>query len=276
MAIPACLMASSCSKNNDNPATTSTDVTYAQDDAEATSMYDEVSTQQDEDLGDLDAAGYNSTGVMKAASSNGSRTITIDKNDSVKFPKTITITFNNWIGPRGHLKNGKIITVISDKWKNTGSTITTTFENLTIDSMKIEGTYSSSNLGSYKWSHSLVGGKLTDKNGLTFTYNFTRTRTMVSGMDTKLRADDVYLIEGSGSGVSRNDIAYSSTIISPLNVTTTCPWIRAGAIKLTRTGKTDVTINYGDVANCDNKATVTIGDSTTTITLHKGKLSTKL
>ncbi len=276
LAIPACLMASSCSKSDDSTASNNTDVSYAQDDTEASSMYDEVSSQQDEDVTDLEASSFNSVGALKAASANGSRTIVVDKTDSVTFPKTITITFNNWIGPRGHIKNGKVITVISNKRRIAGSVVTTTFENFTIDSLKIEGTYATTNLGNYAWNHSLVGGKITDKNNLTFTHEFTRTRTKVDGMNTKMVADDVFLIEGSGKGTSRNGVEYSTTILTPLNVATICPWIRAGVIKITRTGKADTTINYGDEANCDNQAVVTVGDKTKTITLHRGKSASKL
>ena len=276
LAIPACLMASSCSKSDDTAASNNTDVAYAQDDTEASSMYDEVSSQQDEDFTSLEAANFNTTGVLKAASTNGSRTIVVDKTDSVTFPKTITITFNNWVGSRGHIKNGKIITVISNKRRLAGSIMTTTFDNLTIDSLKNEGTYTTTNLGNYGWNHTLVGGKITDKNGLVFTHEFTRTRTKVEGFDTKMVADDVFLIEGNGKGTSRNGVEYTSTIITPLNVSTICPWIRAGVIKITRTGKTDTIINYGDQVNCDNQAVVTVGDKTKTITLHRGKAASKL
>lgn len=267
VAIAVIMLASSCSKNNDTTPTTT--VTVAQsvaDNSLSTSVYGEIDAQQSEDVSSLDISGFQTSGVLKSGSVSGTRTITVSSMDTTTFPKTITVTFNNWVGPRGHVKNGTIVSVLSNRWFISGATLTTTFQNFTLDSIKVEGSYECKNVGNYTFTRSLTGGKLTKKNGTIINHEFTHTWTMISGMDTRYAWDDVFGIEGSGSGSSSNGISYTEQIITPLNVAVLCPWIRSGVVKYTA-GNISATVDYGD-GQCDNLASVTIGSLTYPIVLH--------
>ena len=76
------------------------------------------------------------------------------------------------------------------------------------------------------------------------------------------------MVTGTASGTDRNGLSYTREIINPLHVKINCPWIVSGSIKISRTDKPEITLDYGD-DNCDRIATVTIGDKTTTINLHR-------
>jgi hypothetical protein len=267
IAIAVVMFASSCSKNNDTTPTTT--VTVAQsvaDNSLSASVYGEIDAQQSEDVSSLDISGFQTSGVLKSGSVSGTRTITVSSMDTTTFPKTITITFNNWVGPRGHVKNGTIVSVLTNRWFISGATLTTTFQDFTLDSIKVEGSYECKNIGNYTFTRSLSGGKLTKKNGTIINHEFTHTWTMISGMDTRYAWDDVFEVEGSGSGSSSNGASYTEQIITPLNVAVLCPWIRSGIVKYTAEN-ISATVDYGD-GQCDNLASVTIGSLTYPIVLH--------
>jgi hypothetical protein len=69
--------------------------------------------------------------------------------------------------------------------------------------------------------------------------------------------DDVYEINGSGSGINRNGVAYTSTITYPLRAQVGCNWIVSGRITVEPEGYATRYINFG-LGECDSGFTVTV------------------
>ena len=251
-------------------------ITAAQDDALSEDMYNDVYSEMDDALTSLDASAYAATST-KSAATEGSRTVTVSTPDSTTFPKTITIEFVNWTDAAGRVKNGKIIIVVTGRYREIGATKTVTFDNFTIDDNLIEGTKTVENLGrnedgNLQYRVTLVGGKVTTPDGKVITRESERIRTWVAGEITPhMHWDDMYMIEGSASGTDSNGDAFSRTILNPLFIVADCPWIAKGTAEVVRGDKT-MTIDYGGAdAVCDNNATVTVNGVTKEIKLHRGK-----
>jgi hypothetical protein len=98
-------------------------------------------------------------------------------------------------------------------------------------------------------------------------WNSQRDREWTEGESTFLPFDDVYSITGYASGTDRNGNPFTVTITSPIIVSFLCPWIEQGTLEITHGNLPDATIDYGD-GTCDDQATITIGNTTITITLN--------
>lgn len=184
--------------------------------------------------------------------------------DVKKFPITMTIDFGTGDTCKdGKVRTGKIIATLSGKYKDSGTVITITFNNYTVDGDKVDGKKTVTNEGhntngNIHYAIS-VNGTITRKNGNVITYTSTRDREWTQGSRTPLDPfDDVYSITGSANGTGSNGKTYNVTITKPLIVSLACRYIEAGTLDIAITGKADRIVNYGDTPNCDNKATVTI------------------
>ena len=249
-------------------------VIEAKDDAIADELYDNVFTEVEEATASMEDAIYGSS--RKSASVETCRTITVDTpGDSITWPKTITVDFGDGCtAPNGRVRKGKIIIVVSNRITSPYYSRTITFENFYIDGFKVEGTKTIAKAGETDngnplFTITLANGKITSPEGKTVTRQFTHTREWVAGFNTpRIRLDDEYMITGSASGTDRNEVAYTRLIVLPLHVKHLCPWIVSGSIKITKTDKPEVILDYGNDV-CDRIATITIGDKTSTIQLHR-------
>ena len=101
------------------------------------------------------------------------------------------------------------------------------------------------------------------------TREYDRVREWIVGADTpRFRFDDEYIITGSASGINRSQITYTRTIVLPLHKTVNCRWIRSGSVELEAEGRELAVLDYGD-EECDRIATITVGEETKEITLHR-------
>ena len=100
--------------------------------------------------------------------------------------------------------------------------------------------------------------KIIKKDGGMISWSSDRVRLWTAGYDTPDIKDDSYEITGTSYGINSNNIPYSFSTITALEKSTLCQWIKKGKLKITRTGKKDAIIDYGDGA-CDNKAILTVG-----------------
>jgi hypothetical protein len=189
-------------------------------------------------------------------------TVTPDRNT---FPRTIVIDYgtDGCKGRGGRTRTGKILIVQSDSMNVPGATRTVTLENFTVDSAKVEGmrtiTYKGRNDKGYPYfTWQLANGKITYPNGKSVTWSNDYTRTQITGFNTKIHLDDVFVITGSGKGVNRNGNAFTKTITEPLVRNANCRWFERGAIQITVNNKT-WTIDYDNGPGlCDPIATVTL------------------
>jgi hypothetical protein len=260
----------SCKKDS----TTDPLVASSQDNAEVSSLYDDVDNEAN-NVSNLKDVLYDTTG------SSGTKTVVKTKvGDTAIWTITFT-TYNN--GKNARLKNGTMI--IKTAGKYAGETIpyfrSITFSDFTIDGNKIEGLRTIerdtvTDPTGHTFSITLTNGKVTFPDNTTYTRTTeNRKRIWIKGYDTPLWIwDDEYDITGSATGTNRQGYAYTHSITTPLHVALICPWIESGVIQMTVTEGTTIktsTLDYGaDV--CDKLATLTItGGSTTVVNLKGGK-----
>jgi hypothetical protein len=191
------------------------------------------------------------------------------------WPNTITIDYgtDGCAGPNGdHILKGKIIITQTGDRFTAGAERIKTFENFYVDDVKVEGTKSWKNNGTDAggdWSFTKTATmNLTYPDGTFTTWNHTHTSALVEGGDTPTHWDNVWSTTGNSSGVNRDGVAFSSTIVEPLIKKVTCRWISEGVIQFTRDGNTS-TLDFGD-GTCDRFATLTTANGNTfTIRLRR-------
>lgn len=241
------------------------------DNAESQNAFDDITKQVDEQI---QSNGFLRTPVCAS--------VTITPTDSTKFPKTITLDFDavpGCISPDGRVRTGKIITTLSDRWRNPNATMVVRLQNYTVNGMAVEGKKTILNngrnaAGNLSYTTTVDSASITDTNGKKATWQAVRTMEWILGESTTWHTngvngilDDVYLITGSASGVNRNNVAYTATIVDALRKELSCKWLVSGKIELTPANMRKRAIDYG-TGTCDNTATVTVGTQTHTITLR--------
>lgn len=198
---------------------------------------------------------------------DGCPTVTVTPEGNV-FPKTIVIDYGDagCTGPRGRLRQGRILINQTAPMRNAGAVRTVEFDNYRVDGVLVEADVTLTNtgvdaLGNVSFSRSVQNGSLTYPNGQIATWNSAHTMVQTAGGNTILRIDDAFEINGSINGVNRRGDTFSMTITEPLVKTANCPWIVSG-VKTFVVNDLTRTLDYGDGA-CDNEATLTLADGTT-------------
>lgn len=185
------------------------------------------------------------------------------------FTKTVTLDFQESCeGPKGRERQGTmIITRITDTNAAT-YTVSTTFQDFFLDGKKIEGTrtrvYTTLETGVHQVAITLTDGKVTLEDGRVIerSGSFTKTWNRNSG--------EVSVV-GEASGINRNGVTYTSTVTSPLIYKQSCATegifvATQGIRSITREGKADVTVDYGQ-GDCDKTVDITVDGEERTIEL---------
>jgi hypothetical protein len=262
---------SACERNDDNIS--DQDITLADDEAVTALMYDQAFTEVDMALEQLEYVWAHP--LFKKSVQDTCPVIYVDHNDSVYWPKTVSIDFGQagCVGPFGTTRKGKIVVTITDRYFKEGSVRTITFDNFYVDEFKIEGTKTVTNEGLNNdgfmyFTVALTGGKIIAPAGQEITREFTHTRTWIEGQHTpRWRWDDKYLIDGEASGINRFGKTYTRTITSSLLFETACRWITAGTIEIQPEDLPLITLNYG-TGECDDTATITVNGESKKISLR--------
>lgn len=239
--------------------------TAAQDNATAENVFADAFARVDEVAKDS-----SSLNRGNGPDSTGCATITITPSDTT-FPKTMTIDFGTGCTDQNNVtRKGKIIAVFSGKYRTAGTTVSISFDNFYVNDTKIEGTKSITNNGRNAGGNLSFTVKVEKAkifaDGKTIEWESTRTNEWIAGENTPGISDDVYSIDGGAKGVNREGHTFEADIIENLIKKIGCRWIVDGKLELKPQGKQSRTIDYGD-GDCDNKATVTIGNKTFPITL---------
>jgi len=255
----------SCQKDNSpatTPAITDTQVGDAENISIVSNVYDEVDNQVQKAL-----RGSLKSQIIKDTSITSTE-------DSTSTPENKTISWKkglidkeliyNTIKVNGKVVSGAINVLIS--YPKNGDTTdekkwlrTITFDNYTVDGRKFEGTKTVTFKGRVdgthpEWDITLTGGKVTLKNGKTLTFNYTRTRKMTEGYDSKVNTDNVFEINGTGSGTSTSGVSFT-TADSNLVKVNGCPFYKSGSITNISNKKT-TTIYYNGGSSCSPTATI--------------------
>ena len=270
------LVTFSCKKDEEEKIDNET--TTAQDNAISQNAFDDMRKVVEEAADD-----EGNTTAKTSFSFGACATVTISPawTDTATWPKTMTIDFGttNCTGNNGVNRRGKLIVTLSDRFRNQGSILTVLPQGYYVNDHLVEGTKTITNNGrnssnNLSFTVQVSNAKITFPTGGSTTWQSTRTNEWIAGESTTLFShgipgicDDVFLITGTASGVSRSGKAYTATITSPLRKEVCCRWLVSGVVDIAPSGALVRTVNFGSGA-CDNSATVTIAGNTFTFAMN--------
>lgn len=246
--ITASLLLSSCFKRDNS------DWTFTQDNSISSELFQDVYKQVDETA--------QSDGNLKSCAN-------VTLSDTLgNFPNTVTIEFDSagCLGTDGRTRSGMIEATFSGRWRDTGTSVTITLTNYTVNDYQLEATATitnngNNNSGNLSYTVAVTNGQITDPDGNVMQWDGSTTYEWVAGQSTDFASnglsgieDDVYHITGSANGVNRNGTPYTSTITNHLVRKLSCKWITEGTIEVEPQNGDIRTIDFGN-GDCD--ATVT-------------------
>ncbi len=186
-------------------------------------------------------------------------TITHDKDNNI-----ITIDYGTGVeGPGGRIRKGVIIIIYSDLRWIPGAFRQVTFENFSIDDVKVEGTRRLENTAETtednpEFTVTLVGGKLTFTDSTTATREVNKVRTWNRAPNP---LNDEVSVTGNAGGSRRDGGTYGMEILEPIVYKRDCRrarvFIPVSGVKQITSGDNVMIVDYGD-GECDNLATITI------------------
>lgn len=188
------------------------------------------------------------------------------------FPNTMTIDFGaGCTSYFGVERSGKIIATFTGLYKDEGTVITIDPEDYYVNGTHVEGNKTVTNLGlndagNLHFSVIVSDALVTLPDGSNIEWASSKDREWIEGVETSEIHDDVYMITGNAEGINRLDIPFTMVILEALRKELDCHWVVSGVVEVSPEGEDSRTIDYGD-GECDNEATLTVGDFTTTITL---------
>ncbi|WP_295121645.1 hypothetical protein [uncultured Chitinophaga sp.] len=187
------------------------------------------------------------------------------------WPKTVTLDFGtSGCTFEGRTRKGKLVFTLNKFLFASGGTASLTFENYSVNDIKIEGTQTITNTTTsegFGYTYSVAGGKVTYPSGKAYTYTTNRKISQTDGSATLLDlGDDVYSLEGTAN-LSTDSIQATFNVQEPLVKKADCLYLSKGILAVTVNGYKG-NINYGDNV-CDDKATLTVGDKSKEITLTR-------
>lgn len=174
--------------------------------------------------------------------------------------------------PKGNVRKGKIhIAYLNGPAGQIGFTTITTFENYSINDIKLEGTRTvervePSEPGRIKHEVTLVDGKATWPDNVFATRDANFTGEWVIG-------DGTYLVDGSASGLNRRGKDYTMIIAETLVYKLQCTaagiyMATEGAKIFTTSGGGQLTIDFG-AGECDRIVTASIGAISSDVVVGK-------
>lgn len=176
---------------------------------------------------------------------------------------TIVIDFGDGCpGPRGHIRRGKIIIEYTGRYFVPGSSWTTSFEDYSIDSVKVEGTRNVTNITDeandfFTFDVVMEDGAMTWPDGRKATRRVHHRRDEHRDENHLL---DRLIVYGTAEGNHRNGRGFYIEILEPLVYKRECReegvFIPVEGVKLIKHGQREITVDYGD-GRCDNIVTIT-------------------
>jgi len=198
--------------------------------------------------------------------------VTFTPADLGTFPKDVVIDYGtSCTGSDGVVRSGQILAHMTSAYQDSGSVTTITFNNFYVNNRHITGTERITNVGINADGHRLFdvevqNGNLYSPDGITV-YNSLQQREWIAGDSTLLDpTDDVYVITGTASGTTTNNVNYTLVITTPLLVAVDCAWIQSGVVEITEPNIPVITLDYGN-GTCDDDAVATCSGYTFNIVM---------
>lgn len=197
--------------------------------------------------------------------------VSITPKDTTTFPKTMIIDYGTGCtATNGITRKGSLSVTLTGKLRNPGTTVTVTFNNYSVNGYLLAGTYSFTPVagsgGGVNYNITISNGSITYPSGAVYAYSATETFTQTAGIGTSTVTDDTYNISGNFS-YSGNGNNITGTITNPLVRTADCPNITSGTISFTYKNLNGI-LDFGS-GTCDNVATMTVGRTTSDVTLPR-------
>jgi hypothetical protein len=195
------------------------------------------------------------------------------------YPITITLNYGeSTILHNGRELKGEISIVITGPKSTDGTTRTISYTGFSIDSIAIEGTVAEQFSGNNADSRTItVSSDLTFTlpNGTVYDRVGQRVHNWLEGLDTEMEFDDDKIeITGNVTVTSSTGDTYVKTIVDPLIRLGSCRYFVQGVTQITLNSAVISEIDFGD-GECDNEATLTVGDEVSTILLKERELKDK-
>lgn len=196
------------------------------------------------------------------------------------WPKTLTLDFgDSCVGDDGIVRKGKIISVVTGLYVDSGTVVTSTFDNfyeiINGSAHKIEATQVIKNLGHNNAGHphfsvDVQNASITYSEG-TIHWTSQRDNEWFAGYTSYMNPwDDEYSVTGSANGTDINGATFTVDITSPLYCqycTSLFRWvITSGKLDIINSGYPTITVDYG-TGTCDYTVYVTINGVTYTYVL---------
>ncbi len=262
------LVLSSCKKDDDDDDDNN-GVKYqsVQDNSTADGVFNRAYNQ-------VNKASYQSTSKGAKDTITGCPTLYIT--GGLTYPKTVVLDFGtSCVCDDGVTRKGKITSVITAPYLDSGTVVTSTFDNYheIINNIDYQATgtqvitnLGTNNLGHPVYSVDVQGASVISQYG-TISYTSQRQNEWVAGYNTWMNPwDDVYWVTGSANGNDINGDPFSVNITQALEVQIGCWYIKKGRLDVVNPGYTTITVDYGDGA-CDAIIYVIINGVTYTIVL---------
>ena len=261
----------SCKKETTTDTSDAQEKTYAMDNARLEQTFNDVQNIADEAATTGTLSNFKTTGG--AVILNNCATVT---RDTFSVPHTVTIDFGttNCLGNDGRYRRGQIILSYTGGYRDSGHVYTISFNNYYVNDNQVIGTKTVTNMGHNPAGHiyftiSVNGAVILANSQDTLSWASTRMRTWIAGENTAMRLDDVYEVSGSGTVTRPNNRSFGVNITSPLKIALNCHWIEQGVVEMTPISPAQTlarTLDYGN-GNCDNQATLSVGNNTYNIAL---------
>jgi hypothetical protein len=148
---------------------------------------------------------------------------------------SMTITYSGDCVDDGVVKSGTINVSFSKIWE-VNSVATIEFDNYTVNGVALSGTMTARFVSMDPTPVFEIDARnmvLTFEDDRTIEWLSDRTLTMLEGYDTKFdKSDDKWEIDGTSSGVSRNDKNFTRTETNLISQQSVCKWFTGGTVKL--------------------------------------------
>lgn len=171
----------------------------------------------------------------------------------------------------GITRSGKILMTLTGMMNVAGSQATFKFVDYVSDGKKISGvhrfTYKGLNeLNNWPRYAVLSEIKIEYPDLSVITFRAETFHLQSAGTTTATPLDDTWRTEGSATGVGKDKMTWSAKTTKALVKKGDCNYISSGTLAITPLTGAVRTLDFG-AESCDNKATLTVEDKTTTITL---------
>ncbi len=250
---------------------------YLQAQAAFATAYEQVD-QQARQEGDLN--GFQQEEPTSQPRSNDCVTATFTPDPDTFFPAVLNLDYgDNCTDENGSLLGGRIIATFNGLLLSEGTQIDIAFENFQLNEYVLSGNYVVQNdgldeQGRQSFSSQISGGELFQNGQRIFTYEQTANRYQVAGQSTNFFTDGLAgilddvseeIVTANGTGAFGNTFSFVTE--SPLVDPITCFWRTQGRLNYTIDFlPVPAILDFGD-GNCDNNASLTIGQYTYPINL---------